>query len=93
MARTTFVWRDGAVIERSQTAPSPWAPSIRPDGMDAIECPADGRVYDSKSAYYAAVDRAGCAILGSQERPPARRAEPPPVRDTMKRVLEQLRSR
>lgn len=33
------------------------------DGMRATRCPADGRVYDSRSAYMAAVRRAGCEVV------------------------------
>lgn len=69
------------------------APFIRPDGMDVTENPVNGLLYDSKSAYYAAVEAAGCHIVeaGSWGRP--RQASGPPVRETMKRVLEQLSNR
>src|SRR5258708_4082330 len=40
------------------------APSIRPDGMDAMRSMADGKMYDGRSAYYASVRRAGCEIVG-----------------------------
>lgn len=39
-------------------------PAIRPDGMSAVKSMADGRVYDSRSAYYKSVRRAGCEIVG-----------------------------
>lgn len=41
------------------------APNIRADGMDAILSHADGRIYDSRSAYYASVKAAGCEIVGN----------------------------
>ena len=39
-------------------------PSIRPDGMDALQSMADGQTYESRSAYYASVKQAGCEIVG-----------------------------
>jgi hypothetical protein len=93
MARETYVYRPGlGVIPKSEAEPLPWVTSIRTDGMDATHCPADGKTYDSRSAYYAAVRSAGCEIVGN-ERLTAREAPRPPVRDTMKRALDQLRSR
>lgn len=93
MARETYVYRQGkGVIPKSEAEPLQWATSVRPDGMDAIECPADGRTYDSRSAYYAAVKRAGCEILGNEKQTPRPR-DLPPLRADMKRALEQLRSR
>jgi hypothetical protein len=38
---------------------------IGPDGMDATFCPADGRTYDSKSAYYKAVKNKGLQVVGN----------------------------
>jgi hypothetical protein len=95
MARETYVWREGlGVIPKSEAEPLPWVTGVRPDGMDAIECPADGRTYDSRSAYYGAVKRAGCEILGSTERPPVRRQESgPPVAKSMRDAWQQLQSR
>ena len=71
MSRARFVLRDGALVERHQAAPHPLAgqrlglaPFIRTDGMDPIRSMADGRTYDSRSAYYASVRSAGCEIVG-----------------------------
>lgn len=71
MARATYVIRDGKLVERHLAAPHPLAgrrlgvaPYIRTDGMDALRSMADGRMYDSKSAYYASVRAAGCEIVG-----------------------------
>ena len=41
-------------------------PNIRPDGMTEIRNPVDGKLYDSKSAYYKSVRRAGCEIMGNE---------------------------
>ena len=65
MARETYVLRGGELVpKRLAITPAPPAPMIRPDGMDAVRCMADGRRYDSRSAYAAAVRRAGCEIVG-----------------------------
>lgn len=40
------------------------SPAIRPDGMRAIKSMADGRTYESKSAYYKSVSRSGCEVVG-----------------------------
>lgn len=34
------------------------------DTWDATECPADGKTYESRSAYYRAVKAAGCEVSG-----------------------------
>lgn len=65
------------------------APSIRPDGMDATRNHADGKTYDSKSAYYKAVRRAGCEIVGNDPIGLKNRPEyqPQGVRDDLRRAL------
>lgn len=65
------------------------APNIRPDGMDPIRNHADGQVHDSKSAYYKAVRRAGCEIVGDDPmgRTPAPEFKPQGVRDDIRRAL------
>lgn len=69
------------------------APAVRSDGMDPTLNHADNRMYDSKSAYYRAVERAGCHIVepGSHSRKSA--PSGPPVRETMRQVIQQLSSR
>lgn len=42
-------------------------PNIRPDGMDTTWNPADGRHYESRSAYEQAVKEAGCEIMGDDD--------------------------
>lgn len=98
MARATYVMRDGALVEKRFAAPlhhANSAPNIRPDGMDAIVSQADGRTYDSKSAYYGSVKRAGCEIVGDDRGGFGRRPEyrPQGVGQDIKRSIEMLRSR
>lgn len=73
--------------------PSNGAPYIVSDGMDAIENPANGLMYDSRSAYYRAVREAGGAIVepGMVSKRPEMIG--PPVAETMRRVIQQLQSR
>jgi hypothetical protein len=44
------------------------SPAIRPDSMPAIQNQVDAKFYDSKSAYYKSVSRAGCEIVGFDKR-------------------------
>ncbi len=77
-------------------APANAAPSIRPDGMSDTQNMADGKVYDSKSAYYAAVKAAGCEIVGNERsyREPERKTiAPPRARDDIRRAIHELRNR
>ena len=71
------------------------APNIRPDGMDALRSMADGRVYDSKSGYYASVRAAGCEIVGDDRSGfgTASVHQPKNVGADIKRAIEELRSR
>lgn len=76
MSRETFVWRDGKCVPKHLAAPLS-APRhyVIPDSMDAIKSMADGKMYESKSDYYASVKARGFEIVGN-EKPTLRRAEP-----------------
>lgn len=70
------------------------APMLVRDGMDAVRSMADGKIYDSKSAYYGSVRRAGCEIVGDDiagfgPRPEYR---PQGVGQDIKRSIEMLKS-
>jgi hypothetical protein len=43
------------------------APFVRADGMDPLRSMVSGQFFDSKSAYYAEVRRAGCEIVGDDK--------------------------
>jgi hypothetical protein len=98
MARTTYVLRDGELIDKRSAPPlhagAP-APMIRPDGMAPVRSMADGRIYESRSAYYASVRAAGCEIVGDERAPFERRPvfEPGRAGADIKAAIEQLRSR
>jgi hypothetical protein len=42
------------------------APNIIRDALDNVKNPVNGKLYDSKSAYYQAVRAAGCEIVGNE---------------------------
>ncbi len=69
--RSRFVFRDGAMIaahlaprQPSKRSDLP-CPAIRSDGMDVTRNPANGLLYDSRSAYERGVRDAGCVIVGN----------------------------
>jgi hypothetical protein len=67
-------------------------PNIISDHLDGVLSHVDGRMYDSKSRYYASVKAAGCEIVGNEKiRPqPVKRS---PVGPDIMRALQQLQSR
>ncbi len=98
MTRTTYVIRDGELVDKRQAAPlnaKAEAPMVRPDGMGPMRSMADGRVYDSRSAYYASVRAAGCDIAGDARAAFERRRDFDPGRaaQDIKMAIEQLKSR
>ena len=68
---------------------------VRTDGMAPLRSMADGRVYDSRSAYYASVRAAGCEIVGDERAPFDGRPgfDPGRAGPDIKTALEQLRAR
>lgn len=97
MARTTYVLRDGELIERGQAyaLASSSAPYVQSDTMDPIRSHADGRMYDSKSAYRAGLRARGCIEVGNERAPFDRRPgfDAGPVGPDIKRAMEQLGAR
>lgn len=98
MGRATYVMRDGQLVEKHLAAPlhqGDLAPFVRADGMDAIRSMADGRMYDSKSAYYGSVKRAGCEIVGNDRNGYGKRPEyrGEGIGQAIKQSIEQLRAR
>jgi hypothetical protein len=86
--RTRYVWDPGArwpdgrqgawAVARARGTARAAGPAVISDSLADMWNPADGRTYDSKSAYYRAVRAAGCEIAGNEpmggERPDHRAA-------------------
>lgn len=84
-------------VERHQKVRPPVARSALPspmiisDQLDGVLSHADGRVYDSKSAYYAAVRAAGCEIVGNERMPePQERYSPAGLKQDIATAIDQL---
>ena len=97
MTRTTYVLRGGELVDKREVPPlnpGAAAPMVRPDGMAPLRSMADGRIYESRSAYYASVRAAGCEIVGDERASFDRRPELSPGRagSDIKIAIEQLRS-
>src|SRR5712664_2696691 len=67
MARETYVMRDGELVPKRLAAPLRTAGRVHviSDNLDDVLNHADRRRYTSKAAYYKAVRRAGCAVIGN----------------------------
>lgn len=96
MARTTYVIRNGELVEKHLAAPlhaSAEAPRVIPDGMDPTFNHATGRLYDSKRAFERDTRRAGCVIVGNERLPERRPVELDRPGADLKRAIEQLKGR
>lgn len=67
-------------------------PAIRTDGMEATMNHADGKTYDSRSAYERAVKDAGCVIVGNDQPAERQITEVPNVGQDVKTAIEQLKA-
>jgi len=68
-------------------------PMIISDNLDHVMNMADGKRYSSKAAYYKAVRRAGCEIIGNDTSTPSRpKVMDDPIND-IKIAVERLSSR
>jgi hypothetical protein len=65
-------------------------PQIITDTIDPIRSMADGKMYDSKSMYRKELRARGCYEVGN-DRIERRPTPLPPVRDTLRQVVQQLR--
>jgi hypothetical protein len=98
MGRCTYVLRNGELTPKHLAAPPSQAgaaPMVRPDGMAPVRSMADGRVYDSRSRYYASLRALGCEIVADERAPFERRPElrSEGVGPDILRTIEELRSR
>lgn len=99
MARTTYIFSDGALIDK-RVAPRPRSnrshlpcPMVISDQLGDVWNPVNGKTYDSKSSYYRAVRDAGCEIVGNDplaSKAPAPMEAAPGVEQDIKQAIEQL---
>jgi hypothetical protein len=85
---TTYVFRDGRCIEKQYAEDLDSdcaAPHVIRDQMDALRHMADGKMYDSKSAFRKATKAAGCVEVGDQPNYGRNRRDPPKL-DKRERV-------
>jgi hypothetical protein len=97
MSRIIYVLRGGELVDKRDAPPlhpCAEAPMVRPDGMAPVRSMADGKIYESRSGYYASVRAAGCEIVGDERVPFERRSGFAPGRAgaDIKAAIEQLRS-
>ena len=101
MSRATYVFREGhgfvvkgGPLDRRAPAPSRSdlpCPMLIRDNMDALLNHADGRYYDSKSAFTKAVKAAGCEILGNDApTTPVDRPPPDGVDDAVEQAIAKV---
>lgn len=77
-------WPDNCRPERNMARSDLPTPKLIRDGLDDVWNPVDGKKYDSKSAYYAAVKAAGCEIAGND----SSITNPKPVETTVPKGLK-----
>ena len=65
-------------------------PHVISDGMDVTWNPANGLLYDSKSAYTQAVKSAGCEIVGNEALPEKAPYKPEGIGQDVKTAIEQV---
>jgi hypothetical protein len=88
-------WPSNCLPERNWNRADLAAPLLIRDGLDDVWNPVDGRKYDSKSAYYAAVKAAGCEIAGSDSSIATAHEKsttvktPEGLKDTLKQAFDQ----
>jgi len=93
--RTTYVLRDGELIEKHLAEPlHSGGPTFHviSDTMDPVRSMVSGRVHDSKSTYRNEVHAAGCRIVGNDRLDRSMTSAPRAGAD-IKRTIEQLSQR
>lgn len=97
MSRVRYFWDRSARDGRGDWAPVPprrgrLGVMVISDTLDGVMNPADGRRYDSKSAYARAVRAAGCEIVGNEVPIQAARGRVPEggVGGDVRRAIEEL---
>lgn len=95
--RERYVYRNGELVnvldlEYEEPKRSPLgAPMIISDNMSPIRSMADGKMYDSKSAYERGVRATGCRVVGN-DRLDSSKTERPRVGHDIKLAIDQLKA-
>ncbi len=96
---TTYVWRDGEVVEKNEAfCRSGSGVYVISDNMETLWHPATGKYTSSKSRFRQMTREAGCVEVGTDSsfnrprREPIRLSKEERARD-IKRTIDQLRSR
>ena len=63
---TTYVYRNGKLIEKDKAPPRPWATMVISDNMEPLRHMGTGRVIDSKSRFRADTKASGCMEIGTE---------------------------
>lgn len=88
--RQLFIWHEGDWVPANQvrrSAPSR-GPSVISDHLDGLWNPADGRHYDSRSAYFRTMKAHGCEIDDRRYDPKVPQYEPEGIGQDIKRAME-----
>lgn len=72
---TTYVLRDGKLIEKSKAPPRTGGAFVISDTMQAMRHPVTGKLMDSKSQFRAITRAAGCVEVGNETMRDRRRLE------------------
>lgn len=88
-------WPDNCRPEPIWAASDLPRPMVIGDSLGDVWNPVNGKIYDSKSAYYRAVKAAGCEIAGNDSSVQTAHTKtiepktPPGLKDTLKQAWEQ----
>lgn len=85
LSTNRMIDENGNFIDQSGQSFSP-SVSIISDKLDNVWNPADGKIYDSKSKYYAAVKAHGGEIIGNEQQ----KASRPQVQYDRRELREQI---
>jgi hypothetical protein len=92
---TTYVIRNGRLIEKHRAAPLSVDPRMHviSDVMPATRHPITGKLMDSKSEFRKITRAHGCIEVGNDKWPERKPIESPPVRPDLVRTIRQLMDR
>ena len=90
MARKVFAWRDGKLVEVEHNFKARPRVHLITDTMDKTWHPADGRTYESKSAFRRATKACGCVEYGDAPCPEYKQSEPSGVKADVIEAAKQV---